>query len=246
MTSCSCSDTQPEFLDRLGTNYAHKAPMAVADIVANIGDVRALSMERHELSEKPVRSRSAEAVRITGYNVVPALRTGNRMASLHASRTEQAPYYQQLDISLFELLSPPVCRALTISDALDIRTLKSEMLEKTLDVARRRCFPHGPEDGRIVYMNDAAERQTRAGSSLRIVNNQNLPPIPPHARPCRKPLKRRRAMTSRWMAANIPWRSRMSTAAAMSCNPHSSRSRSAQRDCCAVCSIGGCVHTGSC
>jgi hypothetical protein len=41
---------EPEFLDRLGTNYA-QSPMAVADIVANIGDVRALSMERHELSE---------------------------------------------------------------------------------------------------------------------------------------------------------------------------------------------------
>jgi DNA-binding CsgD family transcriptional regulator/PAS domain-containing protein len=170
---------EPEFLDRLGTNYA-QSPMAVADIVANIGDVRALSMERHELSESRFAREVLKPFGLQDIMWFPALRTGNRMASLHASRTEQAPYYQQLDISLFELLSPHVCRALTISDALDIRTLKSEMLEKTLDVLVAGVFLTG-RDGRIVYMNDAAERQTRAGSSLRIVNNR-ISPTDPAAR----------------------------------------------------------------
>ena len=36
------------------------------------------------------------------------------------------------------------------------------MLEKTLDVLVAGVFLTG-RDGRIVYMNDAAERQTRAG-----------------------------------------------------------------------------------
>jgi hypothetical protein len=36
----------------------------------------------------------------------PALRIGGRMASMHASRNEKAPHYQQLEISLFKLLSP--------------------------------------------------------------------------------------------------------------------------------------------
>ena len=95
---------EPEFLDRLGTNYA-QSPMAVADIVANIGDVRALSMERHELSESRFAREVLKPFGLQDIMWFPALRTGNRMASLHASRTEQAPYYQQLDISLFELLS---------------------------------------------------------------------------------------------------------------------------------------------
>ena len=34
---------QPEFLEQLGAHYA-QSPMAVADIVANIGDVNTLSM----------------------------------------------------------------------------------------------------------------------------------------------------------------------------------------------------------
>jgi DNA-binding CsgD family transcriptional regulator len=62
-----------------------------------------------------------------------------------------------------------VCRVLAISDALDIRALRSEMLERTLDglVTAR--------DGRVVYMNAAAERQVRTGNSIRIVNNRVCP-----------------------------------------------------------------------
>ena len=99
------------------------------------------------------------------------------MASVHASRSEKAPHYQQLEISLFKLLSPHVCRALTISDALDIRALRSEMLEKTLDVLVAGVFLTA-RDGRVVYMNAAAERQIRNGNSIRIVNNRIFPADP--------------------------------------------------------------------
>src|SRR5687768_8678287 len=40
----------PEFLDQLGKHYA-QSPMAVADIVSNIGDVSALSMDHSELTD---------------------------------------------------------------------------------------------------------------------------------------------------------------------------------------------------
>jgi DNA-binding CsgD family transcriptional regulator/PAS domain-containing protein len=104
----------------------------------------------------------------------PALRTGNRMASLHASRTESEPYYQPLDLNLFRLLSPHVCRALTISDALDIRALRSDMLEKTLDMLAVGVFLTA-RDGRVVYLNQAAERQIKAGNAIRIVGNRISP-----------------------------------------------------------------------
>jgi DNA-binding CsgD family transcriptional regulator len=104
----------------------------------------------------------------------PALRTGSRMASLHASRNVKAPHYQQREIDLLRLLSPHVCRALTISDALDIRTLRSEMLEKTLDVLVAGVFLT-TRDGHVLYMNAAAERQIRTGDSIRLVNNRLFP-----------------------------------------------------------------------
>jgi hypothetical protein len=41
---------EPEFLEKLGEHYA-QSPMAASDVVADIGEVSALSMERDELVE---------------------------------------------------------------------------------------------------------------------------------------------------------------------------------------------------
>jgi DNA-binding CsgD family transcriptional regulator/PAS domain-containing protein len=170
---------QPEFLEKLGMHYA-QSPMAASDIVANIGDVSALSMERYELLESRFYREVLKPFGLLDIIWFPALRTGGRMASMHASRTETAPHYQQREISLLELLSPHVCRALTISDALDIRALRSEMLERTLDGLVAGVFLTA-RDGRVVYMNAAAERQIRTGKSIRIVNNR-ISPTDPAAR----------------------------------------------------------------
>lgn len=102
------------------------------------------------------------------------------MASMHASRSAVAEYYEQREMSLLKLLSPHVCRALTISDTLDIRTLKSEILEKTLDGLAAGVFLTA-RDGRVVHMNAAAERQVRKNGSIGVVNNR-LRPADPAAR----------------------------------------------------------------
>jgi len=167
---------QPEFLEKLGSHYA-QSPMAAADIVSSIGHVSALSMEGTELFESRFYREILKPFGLLDMIWFPALRTGGRMASMHASRSEKAPHYQQLEIGLFKLLSPHVCRALTISDALDIRALRSEMLEKTLDVLVAGVFLTA-RDGRVVYMNAAAERQIRTGNSIRIVNNRIFPTDP--------------------------------------------------------------------
>ena len=151
--------------------------MAASDVVANVGDVSALSMERYELLESRFFRDVLKPFGLLDIIWFPALRTGGRMASMHASRSETAPYYQQREISLFKLLSPHVCRALAISDALDIRALRSEMLERTLDGLVAGVFLTA-RDGRVVYMNAAAERQIKTGNSIRIVNNRIFPTDP--------------------------------------------------------------------
>jgi len=161
---------QQEFLEKLGQHYA-QSPMAASDVVANIGDVSALSMERYELFESRFFREVLEPFGLRDIIWFPALRTGGRTASMHASRSEKAPHYQEREISLFKLLSPHVCRVLAISDALDIRAVRSEMLERTLDGLIAGVFLTA-RDGRVVYMNAAAERQVRTGNSLRIVNNR--------------------------------------------------------------------------
>jgi DNA-binding CsgD family transcriptional regulator/PAS domain-containing protein len=167
---------QQQFLEKLGQNYAH-SPMAVADIVANVGDVKALSIEHGDLHETRFFQEVLKPFALQDIIWFPALRTGGRMASMHASRKENTPSYQQRELSLFKLLSPHVCRVLAISDALDIRALRSEMLERTLDGLVAGVYLTA-RDGRVVYMNAAAERQIRTGNSIRIVNNRVFPSDP--------------------------------------------------------------------
>jgi DNA-binding CsgD family transcriptional regulator/PAS domain-containing protein len=164
---------QPEFLEKLGQNYA-QSPIAASDDVADIGDVGALSMDRYELLESRFFRDVLEPFGLLDIIWFPALRTGGRMASLHASRCETAPRYRQREIGLFKLLAPHVCRVLAISDALDIRAVRSEMLERTLDGLVAGVFLTA-RDGRIVYMNTAAERQIKTGNSIRIVNDRIFP-----------------------------------------------------------------------
>lgn len=170
---------QPDFLEKLGLNYT-QSPMAEADVVSNIGDVSALSMNFYELLETRFFREVLKPFGLQDIIWFPALRTGGRMASMHASRSDRVEHYQKREIDLFKLLSPHVCRALAISDALDIRTLNSEMLERTLDALVAGVFLTA-RDGRVVYMNAAAERQIRTGNSIRIVNNR-LSPIDQAAR----------------------------------------------------------------
>lgn len=164
---------QPDFLAKLGSHYA-QSPMAVADVVARIGDVSVLSMDQEALSESRFFREVLQPFDLQDIIWFPALRTAGRMASLHASRSMQASKYQAPDVSLFKLLAPHVCRALAISDLLDIRTLRSEMLERTLDGLATGVFLTA-DDGRVVYMNQAAERQIQAGTAIRLVNNRLAP-----------------------------------------------------------------------
>jgi PAS domain-containing protein len=97
--------------------------------------------------------------------------------SVSTGRTELASRYGAHDIGIFRLLSPHICRALTISDALEIRTLRSEMLEATLNGLAAGVYLTR-RDGRVVYMNAAAELQVKAGNALRILNNRLIPTDP--------------------------------------------------------------------
>jgi len=170
---------QQEFLEALGTQYA-ESPMAAADVVASVGDVSTLSMERHALLDSRFTREVMEPFGLLDIIWFPALRTGGRMASMHASRSKTTQYYQQREINLFKLFAPHVCRTLAISDALDIRALRSELLERTLDGLVSGVFLTA-SDGRVVYMNAAAERQIKVGKSIRIVSDR-LSPTDPGAR----------------------------------------------------------------
>lgn len=170
---------QPEFLEKLGSHFA-ESPMAAADVVSNIGDVNSLDRESRQLLASRFYREVLEPYGLRDIIWFPALRTSGRMASMHASRGAMKPCYQLHDMQLFKLLSPHVCRAMAISDALDIRALRSEMLEKTLDGLAAGVFLTA-RDGHVVYMNAAGGRQVRTSHSICLAHNR-LSAVEPAAR----------------------------------------------------------------
>jgi DNA-binding CsgD family transcriptional regulator/PAS domain-containing protein len=99
------------------------------------------------------------------------LQTGKRMGLLAANRLESQPRYGHAEIRLLTLLSPHVCRAITISDALNLETIRSEVLEATLNALT--CGVYLVDRlGRIIYMNQAAGRQIESADAIRLENGR--------------------------------------------------------------------------
>ena len=167
-----------EFSDTFQKHY-EGSPLAAASILGSVGEVNTLARitPDDELAESRFYREALKPFGILDFIGFMALRTSGRIATIHASRIEPQARYGERDMSLFRLLSPHVCRTLAISDALDIRTLRSEMLEATLDGLAAGVFLL-TRDGRLVYANAAAERHLKAGNALRIADGRLVPTDP--------------------------------------------------------------------
>ena len=105
---------------------------------------------------------------------VKVLQTEQRMGLLVANRLATYPRYGDAEVRLLTLLSPHVCRAIAISDALNLKTIRSEALEATLDALAAGVYLTD-RLGRIIYMNPAAERQVRTSNALRVEHDRLAP-----------------------------------------------------------------------
>jgi DNA-binding CsgD family transcriptional regulator len=103
-----------------------------------------------------------------------ALQTDHRLVLFSANRIEPSPRYDDAAVRLFTLLSPHVCRAVAISDVLDLQTVRSAALEATLDALATSVYLIG-RHGRVVYMNRTAEHQVRTTNAFRIEHDLLIP-----------------------------------------------------------------------
>lgn len=108
---------------------------------------------------------------------VLALRAGTRIATHAISRLDTKRSYDEADYEIYRLLAPHICRALTISDALDLKVVTNQALETTLDGLSAGVYLVA-RDRRIVYLNHAARRQIDDGHIVTIVENRLLPVSP--------------------------------------------------------------------
>ena len=102
------------------------------------------------------------------------LRTQERIGWWEAHRLDSCPHYGDREVRLLTLLSPHVCRAVTISDALNLKTIRSEALEATLNALASSVYLTD-RHGRIIYMNRAAEQQVRTSNALRVEHDRLAP-----------------------------------------------------------------------
>ena len=108
------------------------------------------------------------------------LQTEHRIGWWAAHRLEGQPRYGTGDIELVNLLVPHVCRAIRISDALNLKTIRSEVLEATLNALTSGVYLVDLL-GRVIYLNRAAEQQVGKGDVVRI-EKARLAPVDRMAR----------------------------------------------------------------
>jgi DNA-binding CsgD family transcriptional regulator len=148
-------------------------PVFVGGHLLPVGSVytRSMVVDEPEFLESRFYNELAKPHHLHDLISVHALKNGRRNAGLAAARMDHQLRYGPKDIELLRLLAPHICRAFAISDALDLRTITSQVLEATLDALTSGVFLTG-FDGAVVYMNRAAESQARSGNVLRIVNHR--------------------------------------------------------------------------
>ena len=100
-----------------------------------------------------------------------ALREGPHSIHLNMSTTIQDGPLLPRNIALMRLLAPHICRSAKIGLALDLRTLRAETLQATLDSLTAAVYlTQG--DGHIVFMNRSAEHQVKQGIGVKVTNNR--------------------------------------------------------------------------
>ncbi len=104
---------------------------------------------------------------------VTAMRVGSRMATHAVSRLDHRPNYSKDDLQRYRLLVPHVCRSLSISDAIELKTVTSLSLADALDAVRAGVFLLG-RNQQLLHMNEAGARMTARGDAITIANGRLL------------------------------------------------------------------------
>ena len=156
--------------------YAVMNPFLALFRMQPIGVVatQAMLVDDHEYRESRFYREWCKPQRFYDAIMFKILETDQRVGWWSAHRLEGSPRYADADIRLVTLLSPHICRAITISDALNLKTIRSQALEATLNALTSGVYLIDLL-GRIIYMNPAAEQQIEKGYVVRIENNRLAP-----------------------------------------------------------------------
>jgi DNA-binding CsgD family transcriptional regulator/PAS domain-containing protein len=150
-------------------------PLISAGHMRPLGEVyRLANINSDEMINSPFHHYWSRPQDLGDLIAVNAVRAGQRVGGVSVFRKSSQPHYGKKHVHTFGLLAPHICRTFAILHALDLRTITSQALEATLDALTAGVYL-ADREGRLVYLNRAAEGQIRAGSTLRVVDNRLVP-----------------------------------------------------------------------
>jgi DNA-binding CsgD family transcriptional regulator len=141
-----------------------------------VGDVRHLPdiLPREELINGRFYKEVISKENQDDYIGMLAVKDASRIVPLTLATTFETGSFTPHGIEVMRMLSPHLCKSAKISYALDLKTVQAQNLESTMDNLSSGVYlVHS--DGRLAFMNKAAERQATRGAGLRIVNNRITP-----------------------------------------------------------------------
>jgi DNA-binding CsgD family transcriptional regulator len=153
------------YFEKLAASRPPDLRQAVLDQLGDVATMTMLAGEREPLNSdfyikwvKPLGFRDVIGVLV--------LKSGKRIAWFSVVRSDIQARFDERDVRELGLLSPHICRALLISDTLELQTIAAARLEETIDRLSTGILL--TEDrGRISYMNGAAEALLKKGAALK-------------------------------------------------------------------------------
>jgi DNA-binding CsgD family transcriptional regulator/PAS domain-containing protein len=144
-------------------------PLLPAGVLSKSGDILINSevVSEDELIKSRFYTEFMQPLGLRDSMAMVCLRSGTRIAIAGVNRAVPSPLYNADDQQVLRLLAPHICRALTISDVFDLKTVKSDALEAALDNLSAGVFLLN-EDGRIAHMNKAADAIVKMDSIVSI------------------------------------------------------------------------------
>jgi DNA-binding CsgD family transcriptional regulator/PAS domain-containing protein len=153
------------YFEKLAASRMPGLKQVTFDEVGEVATMTMLAGEREPLNSdfyvkwvKPLGFRDVIGVLV--------LKSGKRVAWFSVVRSDIQARFGESDLRHMELLSPHICRALLISDALDLQAITAARLAETVDNLSTGIFLT-EEHGRIAYMNGSAETLLKSGAALK-------------------------------------------------------------------------------
>jgi len=171
--ACQVGIENDDYWRKYEETYSRINPFFVPMLMQPVGAVATGSMvvDDDELFESRFYQEWSKPQRLHDVIGVKLLHSEQRQGFFTADRFEWQPRYGEREVRLLTLLSPHICRAVAISDVLNLQTIRSEALEAALNALSSAVYLTD-RHARVVFMNSVAQRQVKTSNALRIDNNR--------------------------------------------------------------------------